>query len=183
MSEMVLALFVLCAAACASTTSTVPSPPQQPGPNIAQYTITPAPTTVAIALDDSSRDKLVRRLGAGSLVAARLTLRDMRATGAQTLKGVRIFVEKPDADLDTPSSDPHYAGSFVLGFTPSETLNLNIAPALAAIWKSGGLTSATLNDRQAVRVTFVPEPWEPARRMPPEFSLTIQSVELILPQS
>jgi hypothetical protein len=177
MSEMALALFVLCAAACASSSSSV-TPSSQP-----PYTISPAPTTIEIALDDAGRDALAGKLTARSLSVARLILRDVRPSGAQTLKGMRIFLEKPDADLSTPIEDPHYAGAFVLGFTPSETINLNVAPTLAKMWASGSLTRATLNERKTIRVTFVPEPWEPARRMPPEFSLTIQAAALDVPRS
>jgi hypothetical protein len=183
MSEMALALFVLCAAACAPSSSSVTPPSQQAGRDIAPYTITPAPTTIQVELDDSSRDALASQLAARSLGVARLILREVRPTGAQTLKGIRIFVEKPDADLSTPIEDPHYAGSFVLGFTPSETINLNIAPALRKMWASRTLTRAALTERKGIRVTFVPEPWEPARRMPPEFSLTIQAAALDVPRS
>jgi hypothetical protein len=178
MSELALALFLLCAAACAPSSPSVDSRTNQRDTNI----ITPAPTTIRVELDDATRDALARHLAARSLDVARLILRDVRPEGAKGLKGVRLFIEKPDADLRTPTEDPHYAGSFVLGFSPPETVQLNVAPALARAWASGELTREALNDRKAIRITFVPEPWEPALRLPPEFALTIKAIALEVPR-
>jgi len=170
MPEIALALFVLCAASCA-----------QRGPDIARHTIAAAPATIRVELDDAARDALTRRLSARSLDVARVILHDVHPIGRE-LKGVRIFIEKPDADLKTPTDDPHYAGSFVPGFAPPETINLNIAPTLAKVWAAGERTRASLSDRKAIRLTLVPEPWEPAVRLSPEFSMTIQSITLEVPK-
>lgn len=180
MSEIALALFMVGAAACAAGTNADSRAAQRD--SAAPYTLTGAPTTIRVELDDSARDALARRLDARSVEVARLILRDVRPAGAQALKGVRVFLEKPDADLSTPTDDPHYAGSFVPGFAPPETVQLNIAPALASVWASRDLSRTALNDRKAIRITLVAEPWEPARRMPPEFALTIQGAALELPR-
>lgn len=181
MSEIGLALFMICAAACAAGSNADPRAAQRDS-GAGLHTLTAAPVTIRIELDDTTRDTLTRRLEARTLDVARLILRDVRPDGARALKGVRLFVEKPDADLSTPTDDPHYAGSFVPGFAPPETVQLNIAPALASVWASRDLSRTALNDRKAIRITLVADPWEPARRMPPEFALTIQAVALEVPR-
>ena len=170
MSETALALFMLSALACAPTSS---SP---------QHTITAAPTTVSIQIDLSTRDALVRRLEARSLDVARLIVRDVQPRAAQGLKGVRVFVEKPDAGITTPTDDPHYAGSFVLGFAPPETHLLNIAPTLSKLWASGDLKRGASNQPETIRITFVPEVTEPGLRLAPEFALTLQTISLEVPR-
>jgi hypothetical protein len=182
MFEMALTLLVLGAtAACAPASSSAHSAVHQQNSGVAPHTIGAVPTTVRVELDSATRDGLARALESRSLDVARLVLRDVRAQGGQSLKGVRLFVEKADADLSTPTDAPHYAGSFVLGFAPPETVLLNIAPTLSRLWNSGELTRAALTDR-GFRLTFVPEPWEPARRLPGDFALTIQSLSLQLTQ-
>jgi hypothetical protein len=129
---------------------------------------------------------VVRRLeldlADGSLEVARLILRDLRPRAAQALKGVRIFVEKLDADAGTPVDDPHYAGNFVLGLEDSQTMLWNIAPTLSRLWHSGALTAKGLAQRKALRITFVPDPVEPATPLPKDFALTFKSLEIELPR-
>jgi len=179
---MMLAVLCLGTMACASANSMVDeraTPGQDERPT---HIVTAAPTTISLDLEDETRRELERRLAAGSLPVLRLIIRDVRPQAAQGLKGVRIFIEKPDADGSTPVNDPHYATSFVLGLAAPESMMFNIAPTLSRLWKSGDLTSARLGQQRAIRVTFVPEPWDFARRLPPDFALAIQSVALELPR-
>src|SRR5689334_18498344 len=97
MFEMTLAVLWLCAVACAPVDA---------------HVITATPTTINVTLDDQTRQALQRTLADGSLAIARLSLRDMTPRAAQALKGVKIFIEKPDADSNSPVEDPHYAGAF-----------------------------------------------------------------------
>lgn len=138
--------------------------------------ITAAPSTFEVALEQEARQRLELHLGRGSLDVARLTVRDLRPRAAKSLKGVRIFIEKPDADARTPVDDPHYAGSFVLGLEDTQTLLLNVAPTLAKLWQSGDLAG-----RNALRITFVPEPWDYAAALPEDFALPFASLALEVP--
>jgi hypothetical protein len=144
--------------------------------------ITAAPATFEVALGDDVVRRLEPQLAHGSLEVARLILRDLRPRAAQALKGVRIFVEKPDADAGTPVADPHYAGNFVLGLEDSQTMLWNIAPALSRLWHSGALTAQGLARRKALRITFVPDPVEPATSLPKDFALTFRSLTIELPR-
>src|SRR3954452_12095378 len=136
MSEMALALFVCCAAGCAPASASTHARNHQPGASATRHTITAAPTILRVELDDLTREELARRLSERSLEITRLIIRDVRPNGAEALKGIRLFIEKPDADMATPTADRHYAGSFVLGFSPPETVQLNIASALSRLWAS-----------------------------------------------
>jgi|SRR5579864_621780 len=144
--------------------------------------ITAAPATFEVALGDDVVRRLEPQLAHGSLEVARLILRDLRPRAAQALKGVRIFVEKPDADAGTPVADPHYAGNFVLGLEDSQTMLWNIAPALSRLWHSGALTAQGLARRKALRITFVPDPVEPAKSLSKDFALTFRSLTIELPR-
>jgi hypothetical protein len=178
MHEITLAVLCLCTVACASTNGAPRGADNQDPREAMVHVVTAAPTTITIALDESTRQELTRRLADGSLRVARLQLRDLRPRSAQTLKGVRVFVEKPDADLSTPVDDPHYATSFVLGLSSPDSLLFNIAPTLSRLWRSGGLTIDHLDKTKAVRVTFIPEPSDAIRVLPADFALTIQGVSL-----
>lgn len=145
------------------------------------HIVTAGPRTITVELDGETRAELQRRLSAGSLTVARLVIRDVRPNAAQALKGVRIFIEKPDADVNTSVADPHYASSFVLGLSSPESMLLNVAPALTRLWKSGDLAKEKLRQQKSIRITFVPEPWDFARRLPPDFELAMGSVALEIP--
>lgn len=181
---MTLAIFCLCtmAWACASNNAKVDGGARQGQEEPPGHVVTAAPRTISVELDDETRTELQRRLSAGSLTVARLVIRDVRPQAAQALKGVRIFIEKPDADVNTPVEDLHYASSFVLGLTSPESTLLNVAPTLMSLSKSGELTREKLNQQKAIRITFVPEPWDFARRLPPDFALTVASVALEIPR-
>jgi hypothetical protein len=181
MYEMTLAILCLCTLTCAPVYSQADKPSGQAPRESSTHVITAAPATINLALDDQTREGLQRHLADGSLVIARLNIHDVRPRAAQTLKGVRIFIEKPDADLRTPVDDPHYAGNFVLGFSTSDSILLNIAPTLSRLWQSSDLSKATLDQRKAIRITLVPEPWDYAPNLPPDFALTIQSMALEIP--
>jgi hypothetical protein len=149
---------------------------------LAASVITAAPATFEVALGSDVRRRLDRQLAGGSLEVARLVLRDLRPRAAGGLKGVRIFVEKPDADAATPVDDPHYAGNFVLGLEPSQTMLWNIAPTLSRLRRSGALTADDLAVKKALRITFVPDPVEPAVPLSKDFALTFSGLTIELPQ-
>jgi hypothetical protein len=147
-------------------------------PPMAASVITAAPATFEVALGDEVRRGLELHLAHGSLQVARLILRDLHPRAAQALRGMRIFVEKPDAGAGTSVDDPHYAGNFVLGLEDSQTMLWNIAPTLSRLWHSGALTAQGLEKRKALRITFVPDLWQPA---PQGFSLAFKSLTIELP--
>jgi hypothetical protein len=182
MDEIALAVVLSCALACASADSNVASRQTPREPEAIPQTITAAPTTIRVELDDVTRQALERQLAARSLAVARMIIRDLHPQAAQALKGVRIFIEKPDANASTPAADPHYADSFALGLGPSESVLLNIAPTLVRLWDSRDLTGAKLDERKALRITFVPEPWDYTPRLPPDFALTVQHVAVEVPR-
>ena len=144
-------------------------------------TILAAPTTFEVALEDEVRQRLELRLARGSLDVVRLGIHDLRPRAAQALKGVRIFIEKPDADVRTPAGDPHSAGAFVLGFQTPESMLLNVAPTLSRLWQSGDLAPEDLAGRKALRVTFVPETWDSAAALPEDFALAFESLTIEVP--
>ena len=180
---MSLAVICLCtmAWACASTDGNVDGRARRQE-ELPGYIVTAAPRTINVELDDQGRAELERRLSAGSLTVARLVIRDVRPKAAQGLKAVRIFIEKPDADVNTPVADSHYASSFVLGLSSPESTLLNVAPALTRLWKSGELTNEKIRRQKSIRVTFVPEPWDFAGRLPPDFELAMAGVALDIPR-
>jgi hypothetical protein len=180
MYEMTLAVLSLCTLACVPATSNA-EPGRQGQPDASPHVITAVPGTISLALDEQTRRGLARHLADGSLAVARLTIRDLSSRAAQGLKGVRVFVEKPNADLSTSVDDPHYAGTFVLGLGASESMLLNIAPTLAKLWQSAELTRATLDGPKTLRITLVSEPWDYAPTLPADFALTIQGVALEIP--
>jgi len=140
-----------------------------------------APTTFEVALEDEALQRLELQLARGSLAVVRLVIHDLRPRAAQTLKGVRIFLEKPDADVRTPAGDPHSAGAFVLGLQAPETLLLNVAPTLSRLWQSGDLTPEDLAGRKALRVTFVPEPASSTAALPKGFALAFEDLTFEVP--
>ncbi len=143
-------------------------------------TITATPRTFEAAVTDETRKALEIRLERGSLDVVRLVVRGLHPRAARDLKGVRIFIEKPDADSSTPVEDPHYAGNFVLGLEASQTIQWNVAPTLARLWKSGKLAQG-FSERKTLRITFVPEPWDYAARLPKDFALPFDSVTFEVP--
>lgn len=181
MYQMALAALLSSALSCASASLGGDDGSAQREPDAAFQTITAAPTTMRVELDDATRQALEGQLAAGSLRTARLIIRDVRPHAAHALKGVRIFIESPGADTRTPADDPHHAGSFVLGIAPPESVLLNIAPTLSTLWDSGELSRVKLDQSRAIRITFVPEPWDFAARLPGDFALTVQSVAIEVP--
>lgn len=153
--------------------------PTTSGEDVA-HVIAAAPGTYALPLGDDTRACLVRQLERGSLGIARLTLVDLRPQAAQALKGVRVFVEHPDADATTPSDAASAAGAFVPGPEPRQTVVLNIAPALELLWASGGL-QRRLAEGGTLRLTFVAEPWDFAPSLPADFALPFARATLEVP--
>lgn len=147
----------------------------------AAHVIAAVPGTHVLRLDDDTRACLVRRLRRGDLDTARLTLVDLRPRAARALKGVRVFIEKTDADAATPHDDIHDAGAFVLGLEPRETVVLNIAPTLNALRVAGALDPQALATGGMLRLTFVAEPWEFAAALPADFALPFARATLAVP--
>lgn len=140
-----------------------------------------APTTFEVAIEDEARQRLELQLTRGSLDVVRLVIRNLRPRAAQGLKGVRIFIEKPDAGLRTRPGDPHSAGAFVLGLEAPETMLLNVAPTLSRLWQSRKLAPADLARRKTLRVTFVPETSDSATVLPKDFALSFESLTFEVP--
>jgi hypothetical protein len=143
------------------------------------HVIAAVPGTHVLRLDDDTRVCLVRRLQRGDLDTARLTLVDLRPRAARALKGVRVFVEKTDADASTSPDDIHDAGAFVLGLEPRETVVLNIAPTLNALQAAGALDPQALATG-GLRLTFVAEPWDFAAALPADFALPFARATLVV---
>lgn len=179
---MTLALLCVWTAACAPASSSTGARSSEWQAERPPYVVSAAPATINVELDDQTRQDLARHLGRGSLPVARLIVRDVRPQAAQALKGVRVFIEKPTANAGTPVDDPSYAGSFVLGLGESESVLLNVAPTLTRLWTAGGLTAASLEERKALRLTLVPEPWDFAAALPADFTLAIQAIALEVPR-
>lgn len=135
-----------------------------------------APTTVEVPIPEEVRRHVQDRLAQGSLDIVRLVVRGVRPQGARALKGVRIFIDRPDADRKTPVDDPHYAGSFVLGLQDSQDFLWNVAPTLSRLWGPNGMPA-----KPTIQVTFVPEAWEDAAELPADFALPFASIELEIP--
>ncbi len=142
-----------------------------------QAVLTAEPTTIEVQLEDHARRYLQLHLEQQDLGVVQLVLRDIRPERASTLKGVRLFIDKRDADPTTSVEDPHYAGSFVLGLEDRQSMLWNIAPTLSRIWKADEIA-----DKSNLTVTFVPEPWDFAEELPQDFALRIGSLEVNFPQ-
>ena len=140
-----------------------------------------APTTFEVPVESEARQRMEVHLAGGSLRVVRLIIRNLRPRAAQHLKGIRIFIEKPDAGLLTPTQDSHSAGAFVLGLQSPETMLMNVAPALSRLRQSGELTAADLARRKALRVTFVPEPSDSNTSLPKDFAITFESLKFEVP--
>lgn len=140
-----------------------------------------APTTVDVAVGNEVRQRMQLGLAHGSLKVVRLVIRNLRPRAAQGLKGVRIFIDKPDAGVRTPAGDPHAAGAFVLGLQSPETVLLNIAPTLSRLWQSGELTAKNLSGKKALRVTFVPETIDSSTALSKDFALSFEDVTFEIP--
>jgi len=172
-----------CAGAGATAQPAGAGPGGKPGEGGSMTTsvITAAPVTFKVALADDVRQSLERELAGGSLEVARLVIRNLHPRSAKALKGVRIFIEKPDANLSTPVGDPHYAGNFVLGLEASQTMLLNIAPTLSKLRQAGDLTPKLLAEKKALRITFVPEAWEETPALAKDFALSFESLTVEVP--
>jgi hypothetical protein len=180
--SVVAIAWVVLAAACAPAGQGTRSGDSATGSGeAAVHVIAAAPSTHVLRLDDSTRECLARRLQRGDLDIARLTLVDLRPRAAQALKGVRVFVDMPDAYAATPRVAASEAGAFVLGLEPRETVILNIAPALKALWRAGDLTPQVFAEDGALRLTFVAEPWDFAASLPDDFALPFARATLEVP--
>jgi hypothetical protein len=182
---IVFAGFVAIACASASVNAQAagaePGGARGEGDPVRTNVIAAAPSTFKVALEDEVRQRLELYLTRGSLGVARLVVRGLRPRSAQALKGVRVFVEKPDADAGTSVDDPHYAGNFVLGLAASQSMLWNIAPTLSRLWRSGDLTPKSLAEKKVLQITFVPERWDFATALPEGFALPFESLTLEVP--
>lgn len=138
-------------------------------------------STFQLEIGDEVRQTLKLHLEGGSLKIARLVIRDVYPQAAKDLKGVRIFIENPDADANTTIDDQHYISSFVLGLEDVQSLQFNIAPTLSRLWHAGIITPAHLDGRKKLQVTFVPIHWDFVTAFPTDFALTFKSLTLEVP--
>lgn len=141
-----------------------------------------APTTFEVAVDNETRARIEQRLARGSLDVVRLVIHNLRPQSSKALKGVRVFIEKPDAGARTPTADPHSAAAFVLGLQSPETMLFNVAPTISRLRRSGELKAADLSRRKTLRVTFVPETWESGPALPKDFALSFDGLTLEVPE-
>lgn len=104
---------------------------------------------------------------------------------------VRVFVGKPDANADTPVTDPHFAGSFAFfgddlaaskgmeghaqHMTARRNFLVDISPAAETLAKGGALTAA----RGAVPLTFVTVPFERERQVK-SAGFALEQLELLV---
>ncbi|MEM8959848.1 MAG: hypothetical protein AAGD38_00080 [Acidobacteriota bacterium] len=72
------------------------------------------PVTVRLPLDDTLVEAIMRHHN-DTDTTLRLSLEGVQTPTAQA--SVRVFLNRPDATLDTPIDDPHYVGD--VGFFPS----------------------------------------------------------------
>lgn len=182
MRLVVVVCFV--AIACADASSNVQATGAEAGDRddpVPAGVILAAPTTFEVAIGNEARQRIELEFARGSLDVVRLVIHNLRPRAAQALKGVRIFIDKPDADVRTPAGDPHFAGAFVLGLEAPESTLLNVAPTLSRLWQSGDLAPEDLAGRKALRVTFVPESWDSATALPKDFALTFESLTFEVP--
>lgn len=163
---------------CATVTPS--GDPADEGDSLApvSFVVRGEPRTFEVALEPAVRERLLAELERGSLEVARLFLRDLRFRGAERLKGVHVFVEKPDADRSTPVDDPHYVQSFALGLEPTQSMAWNIAPVLTRLWHAGKLSR--LLERAILRVTLVPQPWDPHLGVGDDLELELTRLEIEL---
>lgn len=160
------------------------------------HVVTAAPGTHTLPLPDQTRRCLLAKLENGELRVVRLTLAGLRPRNAGTLKGVRIFVERPALEgaaaegraharhrtqTGTSPVDPHAAGAIALGLEAEQTYVLNIAPTLDALWRSGALDAQTLSTHGGLRLTFIADPWDEAQALPRDFALSIRHIGLDVP--
>ncbi|WP_287244514.1 MULTISPECIES: hypothetical protein [unclassified Okeania] len=143
--------------------------------------ITANPSTFEVEIEEEVRQRLNLYLEDDSLKIARLYIQELRPREARALQGVRIFIEKPDADANTPIDDPHYANSFVLGLEDSQSMIWNIAPTLSKLWYLGDLSPEKLAEKEALQITFVPNPWDFAIALPEDFALTFRCLRFEMP--
>ena len=148
---------------------------------IAMNVITTTPSTFEVDIEEEARQRLNFYLENDSLKIARLYIRDLRPDVAQALEGVRVFIEKPDADVNTPIDDPHYASSFVLGLEDSQSMILNIAPTLSKLWYAGDLSPERLAGKEAMQITFVPHPLDFVTALPENFTLPFRCLTFEVP--
>lgn len=184
-SLVVVVSLSLAAATCTDVSSnarTTASSAGGKGDPVQAGVILAAPTTFAVAIGDEERQRMQRELEHGSLKVVRLVIHDVRARSARQLKGVRVFIGKPDAGARTRSDDPHDAAAFVLGLESPETFLFNVAPTLSRLWQSGELKAGDLAAKKPLRVTFVPEPADFAKRLPKDFALTFDRVTFEVPE-
>jgi hypothetical protein len=184
MSLVVVVSLSLAAAACTDMSSNVQTTASAGGKGdpVHAGVILAAPTTFEVAIANEERPRMQRELERGSLKVVRLVVHDLRARSAEGLKGVRVFIGRPDAGERTPSDDPHEAAAFVLGLQSPETLLFNVAPTLSRLWQSGELKAADLAANKPLRVTFVPEPADAATRLRKDFALTFDRVTFEVPE-
>jgi Protein of unknown function (DUF_B2219) len=94
----------------------------------------------------------------------RLTIDGVEVPPHQDL-GIRVFLNKPDADRETPIKDPHYVGSFTLlneAYKPGqpEKAFMDINPAVKTLGQSGAL-----HVQEPLRITLVAVPLDPNAKL------------------
>lgn len=109
--------------------------------------------TVTVELDPALRKELRRAAqSTGPLPSLRLTVVGVDPPAGPAM-GVRVFINHPRADLDTPLEDPHFVGAFA--FFPADAPGdqnflLDPVPALRRLRAAG-----KWNSEEPLTVTLV----------------------------
>jgi hypothetical protein len=144
----------------------------------AKILVTEHPTTVLVEIPQSVKAVAKRRLEHRSLKALRLTIVGLeRPQNAAALKALRVFIDKPDATVETSIHDKHYVGSIVLGLDKKQGMVLNAAPAVSRLFAA----KPNLLDRQTIPVTIVPVATGERSASPKNLEIPIESIRVELP--
>jgi hypothetical protein len=139
--------------------------------------ITAKPLTVRLRLSDEFRGRMQHELESGSLNVVRLRIKGIQiATRFSSLEAIRVFIDKPQANADTPTDDSHFAGTFVLSIKPRQDVIVNAASALkAARYAQEGSTVPN-----PLLITLVPVS-RPPEQLPKDLAIPFDAVTVELP--
>ena len=97
---------------------------------------------------------------------------------------VRVFINLPSANGDTPTSDPHFAGSFAFFVDPAHTADGTfLVDATATLQRLRGLDRIRSGGEVSVQLVAVPMPEQRQPRQLRQTRLSLRAVELQLVQS
>lgn len=142
-------------------------------------TIRDRPITVEVTLDKPTRDKVSLALAQTPPAPIRLTLKKIRLAGkAESVLGLRVFLNHPDANSSSSLKDTRYVGS--IAFHPArmpepQSFVLNVSETLAKL-----LSDKKLSLEKPLQITLVPTP-EAGMKISKDLSLKVEKVALTVP--